>query len=178
MRGGIITVTTSAPNTQFGEGAIVTIVGNSLPEANGTFRTINNDYYGFQLEGTVANGTGTGGYFGTHIFTDNPVWVLLDLLVSADYTYSAIDLDSWIKAAAYCDETVNYGNVTQRRYQSSLVLRQRKSAAEVIRSFRQGFNAKRRNSHWLWKRPQSYILVRALAGHVRRRRRFLPMAVR
>lgn len=79
-------------------------------------------------------------------YTSNPIWVLADLLVWAGLEYSDLDLASFVDAAAICDAIISYtdqyGNsVSHARYSCSLVLRQRRSAADVIRSVRQGCGA-------------------------------------
>lgn len=77
----------------------------------------------------------------TRAFTSNPAWILLDVLIWSGRNYSDVDLQSFVDAAAYCDQAINYKNqsgqtVSHARYQASLVLRQRQSAAEVVRGLR------------------------------------------
>jgi len=74
-------------------------------------------------------------------FTNNPAWVLLDLLRRSGWTTSEVDLGSFAKGAAYCGETITvpdlYGNATAvPKYQCNLALRRRKSAGDVIRGVR------------------------------------------
>jgi hypothetical protein len=76
-------------------------------------------------------------------FTNNPAWVLLDVLQRCGWSTEEVDLPSFARAAAYCDELVDardlYGNpVRAPRFQSNLVLRKRRSAADVIRGIRNG----------------------------------------
>ena len=78
-----------------------------------------------------------GGYLGES-FTSNPAWVLLDLLRRAGWATQELDLGEFAKAAAHCDEHVAakdlMGNDVQiPRYQCNLVLRRRRSLAEVLR---------------------------------------------
>lgn len=82
-----------------------------------------------------------GGYLGES-FTSNPAWVLLDLLRRAGWTTDELDLGEFAKAAAHCDEQVTakdlMGNDVQlSRYQCNLVLRRRRSLAEVLRGVSQ-----------------------------------------
>ena len=88
----------------------------------------------------------------TKQYTDNPVWILLDILAWANWRMSDIDIQSFIDAAAKCDAQINFtnqfGQVTNymngqpyRRYMAGLVLRQRRSAAEVIRGLRNACKA-------------------------------------
>jgi hypothetical protein len=76
-------------------------------------------------------------------FTNNPAWVLLDLLRRSGWKLSEIDLASFARSAAYCAETIettdrNGGPVSVPRFQCNMVLRKRRSAADVIRGVRNG----------------------------------------
>lgn len=76
-------------------------------------------------------------------YTDNPAWVLMDLLVEAGRSYSELDIQSFIDAAAICSASVSYtdqygATASHARYAVSLVIDKRRSAAEVIRSVRMG----------------------------------------
>ena len=73
--------------------------------------------------------------------TSNPAWILLDVLRRSGWSLDEIDLSSFSNTAAYCDdeiETVDlHGNALMLpRYQCNLVLRRRRSAAEVVRGIR------------------------------------------
>ncbi len=100
-----------------------------------------------------------------HYGNSNPAWILLDVLVKSGWSYDEIDLSSFAAAADYCDENITYnsGMVTPDtidpdtgevlvaggqpiirsdcRFEYSFSLRQRKSAADVIRALRMGMNA-------------------------------------
>jgi hypothetical protein len=74
-------------------------------------------------------------------FTSNPAWILLDVLRRSGWTLGEIDIPSFVGAAAYCDETIQvndlYGNtVSVPRFQCNLALKNRRSAADVIRGIR------------------------------------------
>src|SRR6185436_10550443 len=76
-------------------------------------------------------------------FTNNPVWVLLDVLQRCGWMLGELDMASFADAAAYCDETIPatdlYGNaVSIPRFQCNLVLKSRRTAADVIRGIRNG----------------------------------------
>ncbi|MEX2263557.1 MAG: phage tail protein [Bryobacteraceae bacterium] len=82
------------------------------------------------------------GYLGEH-YTNNPAWVLLDILQRSGWHLDEIDLSSFAEAAAYCAEPIQtldlYGNpVTAPRFQCNLVLRRRRSVADLIRGIRNG----------------------------------------
>lgn len=70
-------------------------------------------------------------------FTNNTAWVLLDLLKLARWPLSEIDLPSFAQAAAFCEELIpatdNGGQpVDIPRFRCNLVLRSKRSAADVI----------------------------------------------
>lgn len=79
----------------------------------------------------------------TSEYSDNPVWVLMDLLVKAGLSYSDLGIQTWIDAAAVLAGTVSYtdqygATSTHARGACSLVLGQRQSAADIVRKVRQG----------------------------------------
>ena len=74
-------------------------------------------------------------------FSDNPAWMLLDVLRRTGWRLSEIDLASFADAAAFCDQTIaatdNNGNpVSVKRFQCNLAVRSRRTAADVIRGVR------------------------------------------
>jgi len=82
----------------------------------------------------------------TTIYSTNPIWIIADILSLAGLSYSDMDLTSFVSAAAWCDETVSYTDQfgdtsTRKRYEASLVVRQRRTVAEIIVGLRKGCNA-------------------------------------
>jgi len=76
-------------------------------------------------------------------FTNNPAWVLLDVLRRSGWLVSEVDPASFATAAAYCEEAIEttdlYGNtVLVPRFQCNLVMQRRWSAAEIARGIRNG----------------------------------------
>ncbi len=76
-------------------------------------------------------------------YTNNPAWVLLDVLRRSGWTTGFLDLVSFATAAEYCAETIEttdlYGNaVLTPRFECNLVLDSRKSAGEVVKGIRLG----------------------------------------
>ncbi|MBI4876808.1 MAG: hypothetical protein HY822_19400 [Acidobacteria bacterium] len=74
-------------------------------------------------------------------FTNNPAWVLLDVLRRCGWGLDEIDAASFARAAQYCDELadatdLNGNAISVARYQCNLVLRKRRSAAELVRGIR------------------------------------------
>jgi len=81
-----------------------------------------------------------GEYLG-QAFTSNPAWIILDILRRCGWELGQIDLRSFAETASYCDELIEafdlYGNPVQiPRFQCNLVLRYRRSAADVVRGIR------------------------------------------
>jgi len=93
---------------------------------------------GLKLERFDENGTSAG-----EAFTNNPAWVLLDVLRRSGWLTSDVDLASFATAAAYCEEAIEttdlYGNaILVPRFECNLVVGRRWSAAEVARGIRNG----------------------------------------
>ena len=83
---------------------------------------------------------GGGGSLGFG-FSDNPAWILLDVLRRSSWQQDEIDLPSFADAAAFCDETIaatdNQGNeISVKRFRCNLLIRSRRTAADVIRGIR------------------------------------------
>jgi hypothetical protein len=84
----------------------------------------------------------TGSHIGRN-FTNNPAWVILDLLRRSGWQPDEIDLPSFARTAAYCSEAIdttdlNGGSQIIPRFQCNLVLKRRRSASDVIRGVRNG----------------------------------------
>jgi Putative phage tail protein len=76
-------------------------------------------------------------------FTNNPAWVLLDVLRRSGWLTSEVDLASFASAAAYCGAAItttdlNGNSVATPRFECNLVLQDRRSAAEVAKGIRAG----------------------------------------
>ena len=74
-------------------------------------------------------------------FDNNPAWIILDILRRSGWGVEEIDLASFAEAAAYCAAPIDaldlHGNATLiPRFQCNLVLRKRRSVADVIRGIR------------------------------------------
>jgi hypothetical protein len=93
------------------------------------------------LEGSQLETFNSGGVSQGTQFTNNPAWCLLDVLRRSGWRIEEIELPSFAAAAAFCDETIaatdNQGNpISVKRFQCNLVVRTRRTAAEVIRGVR------------------------------------------
>ena len=94
---------------------------------------------GLKLEQFDTSGSSLG-----ESFTNNPAWVLLDVLRRSGWLTTEIDLPSFAAAAAYCDAAIaDHGSVRQcgrrsPRFECNLVIEPRWSAAEVAKGIRNG----------------------------------------
>jgi hypothetical protein len=75
--------------------------------------------------------------------SNNPAWVLMDVLRRTGWSISELDVSSFARAAAYCDQQINthdlYGNaISVARFQCNLVVSKRRTAADLIRGIRNG----------------------------------------
>jgi hypothetical protein len=105
--------------------------GNSLPQINVLVE-------GMQLEQFAADGSSLG-----QSFTNNPAWVLLDLLRRCGWELGEIDIASFARTAATCGEAItaqdlNGNPIGIPRFQCNLVLKSRRSAADTVRGVRNG----------------------------------------
>lgn len=93
------------------------------------------------------NGTYSGFFDGTlrESWTNNPVWVLLDLLTDTRYgaglKFSRIDLASFYAAAVYCDERISNGEGgTERRWVFNGSIETREEAFKICEAVASTFN--------------------------------------
>ncbi len=93
------------------------------------------------LQGMQVGSYDTGGVFQGSQYSNNPAWVLLDILFRCGWSTGELNLLSFAVSAAFCDAVINTrdlnGNLIQvPRYECNLVLTKRQSAATVIRGVR------------------------------------------
>lgn len=91
---------------------------------------------------TNANDQASWPYFPS----SNPAYIVLDLLIQANYTYSELDLQTFITAAAYCDVQIPYTNIagnaaTHSRFLAEFAFENYRNAQEAIQAVCRGFNA-------------------------------------
>ena len=103
--------------------------GQSLPKVQVLVR-------GLKLESFDGSGASLG-----KAYTNNPAWVILDVLRRAGWVLGEMNLASFATAAAYCSEPLTttdlFGNPASiSRFECSLVVSGRKSAAELLRGIR------------------------------------------
>ena len=76
-------------------------------------------------------------------FSNNPAWVILDLLQRIGWGFSELDMNTFAATASYCAEEIQttdlFGNpVMTPRFQCNVVLKTRRAASDVIRGIRNG----------------------------------------
>ena len=91
---------------------------------------------GLKLERFDAAGTSLG-----TAFSNNPAWILLDVLRRSGWRKGEVDLPSFAATAAVCDETIaatdNQGNpVSIKRFRCNLAIHERRTAADAVRGIR------------------------------------------
>jgi hypothetical protein len=74
-------------------------------------------------------------------FTNNPAWIVMDVLQRAGWSPSDLDINSFYQASLQCSETIsttdiNNNPITLSRYGCNLILNKRQSAATVVRGIR------------------------------------------
>ena len=93
------------------------------------------------LEGLKLNTYGADGTFAGKVFTNNPAWVLLDILQRCGWDLNEIDITSFAATAAYADQLIetqdlNGNTITIPRFQCNLSLSWSRTAGDVIRGIR------------------------------------------
>ncbi|MBV8817820.1 MAG: hypothetical protein JO022_05645 [Acidobacteriaceae bacterium] len=93
------------------------------------------------LQGTKLQRFDNTGAFLDETFSNNPAWVLLDVLRRSGWTTDDLSLPSFASVAQRCDESVSivdlHGNTTLiPRFQCNLLLTSRRSAADIVRGIR------------------------------------------
>jgi hypothetical protein len=76
-------------------------------------------------------------------FSDNPAWVVLDVLQRAGWSPSDLDLSTFYQASVECSDLItttdaNGNSITVSRYKCNLILNKRQSAATLVRGIRVG----------------------------------------
>jgi Putative phage tail protein len=103
--------------------------GKSLPNVEVLLQGIEVDIY---------NPDGT---FQTTTYSDNPAWVILDILRRCGWSTSDLNLPTFASSAAFCNTLIsttdlNGNQLYVPRYECNLVLTKRQSAATVVRGIR------------------------------------------
>ncbi len=91
---------------------------------------------GMQIESFAASGTSLG-----NAYSNNPAWVILEILRRCGWSTSDINLSTFATSASVCQELISTtdlnGNPIQvPRFECNLILTKRQSAAAVIRGIR------------------------------------------
>lgn len=106
--------------------------GKSLPTVEVLLQGIGVDIYG--PDGTLATSNGP-------VYSNNPAWIILDILRRCGWAITDLNLAAFVQAAAYCDELIetidlNNNTATVPRSRCNLILTTRQSAASVVRGIR------------------------------------------
>jgi hypothetical protein len=78
----------------------------------------------------------------TYTTSDNPVWIMADILVTyGGWEYADFNLQTWYDAAVICNQAIDYVNQfgqdgTHTRYIANLALRQKRTVADLLRALR------------------------------------------
>jgi hypothetical protein len=150
---GVAVVTLTGTNVNFASNDatfLLTISGNSNPDLNTGWLGLTGWTAGppgtatFNSPG-IADGTYTGGTIGYLAYSDNPVWIMLEILTSwCSWTFADVNIQSFIDSAGIAARSVQFIDAdgtadTHALFKTSLVIQQRKSAAELIRGLRNSF---------------------------------------
>jgi hypothetical protein len=93
------------------------------------------------LQGMQIDSFNLDGSFQATAYTNNPAWVILDILRRSGWALSDLNLPTFAASAAFCQELISTtdlnGNPLQvPRYECNLILTKRQSAATIIRGIR------------------------------------------
>ncbi|HEX4163877.1 MAG TPA: phage tail protein [Bryobacteraceae bacterium] len=120
----------------YGSVAVLSII---VPNRISTGRSLPNVQV--LLQGLEIDTYNPDGSFAQTTYTNNPAWVILDLLQRCGWSTSELNLQTFASSAAFCQYFINTtdlnGNsVSVPRYECNLILTKRQSAATVIRGIR------------------------------------------
>jgi len=95
------------------------------------------------LQGMQIDSYNPDGTFQNTAYTNNPAWVILDILRRCGWSTSDLDLASFASAAEFCQTLISTtdlnGNTIQLpRFECNLILTKRQSAAVIVRGIRVG----------------------------------------
>jgi hypothetical protein len=122
----------------YGSMAVLSVVVPNQISSGQTLASVEVLLRGLKLEQFNAAGVSLGG-----TFTNNPAWVLLDVLRRSGWLTTDLNLPSFAAAASFCDQVIEttdlYGNAAAiPRFQCNLVLHGKWSAAEAASGIRNG----------------------------------------
>lgn len=93
---------------------------------------------GLQVDTFKADGTPAGTQ---PVYSNNPAWVILDILRRCGWSTSELDLTAFANSAAFCATTIlttdlNGNTIQVPRYECNLIVTKRQSAAAIVRGIR------------------------------------------
>ncbi len=95
------------------------------------------------MQGSLVDSFNPDGSFLSTGFSNNPAWVILDILRRVNWSLDEINLVTFANAASYCDTLIQTTDINGNplsipRFQCNLLLTKRQSAAQVVRGVRVG----------------------------------------
>ena len=93
------------------------------------------------IQGMQVDAYNPDGTFQATAYTNNPVWLILDILQRCGWSTAELDLSTFASAADFCQTLISTtdlnGNAIQvPRYECNLILTKRQSAAVIVRGIR------------------------------------------
>lgn len=120
----------------YGSIAVLSVVVPNRISSGRSLATVEVLLQGQQLDSFNPDGT-----FAETSYTNNPAWVILDLLRRSGWELAELNLPTFYTAAAFCQELISTtdlnGNPLQvPRYECNLIITKRQSVATVVRGIR------------------------------------------
>lgn len=93
------------------------------------------------MQGMQVDTFGSDGSFQSTIFSNNPAWVILDILRRCGWSLADLNLATFASSASFCETSItvtdlNGNQFPAPRYSCNLVLTKRQSAAVIVRGIR------------------------------------------
>jgi hypothetical protein len=93
------------------------------------------------LQGMTIDSYALDGSFQANSFSNNPAWVILDILRRCGWSALDLNLTTFASAAEFCQELINTTDLNGNplripRYECNLILTKRQSASSVVRGIR------------------------------------------
>ncbi len=120
----------------YGSMAVLSVVVPNRISSGRSLANIEVLLQGMQLDSFNPDGT-----FALNGYTNNPAWVILDLLRRSGWSLTELNMPAFAASAAFCQELISTtdlnGNPLQvPRYECNLIITKRQSVATVVRGIR------------------------------------------
>jgi hypothetical protein len=122
----------------YGSMCVLSVVVPNRISSGRTLPNVEALVHGMHLDSFAVDGT-----FAANGYTNNPAWVILDLLRRSGWSLSELNLPSFAASAAFCQQLIsttdlNGNAIHVPRYECNLILSKRQSVATVVRGIRVG----------------------------------------